>query len=72
MATTQMRDMNKKKDTEETTCPKCMSANLLFIDGTLTRWATCPKCKFKKLIEKTDRGAIRVTPLMRPSSNMGD
>lgn len=68
MAIMQMRDERKKED--ETMCPKCRSANLLFIDGTLTRWATCPKCKFKKLVEKTDTRTVRVTPLMNSNSRV--
>jgi len=35
-------------------CPKC-GDKLLTIEGSLTRWLTCPKCKYKKLESKTKK-----------------
>ena len=35
-------------------CPKC-GDRLLSIEGSLTRWLTCPKCKYKKLESKTKK-----------------
>lgn len=37
-----------------TACPKC-GERLLAIEGSLTRWLTCPKCKYKKLESKTKK-----------------
>lgn len=58
-----------RRQEELTICPRCNSEKLLFIEGQLTRWATCPKCKFKKLLEKTERGTVKVTPMMSEKSN---
>jgi DNA-directed RNA polymerase subunit RPC12/RpoP len=67
MATTNLPD--KKQSLDETMCPKCRSGKLLFIEGELTQWATCPNCKFKKLVAKKDSRTVRVTPLLKPDSN---
>lgn len=47
-----------------TTCPKC-NEPLLTIDGTLTKWLRCPKCKWSKLEKKSksEMNRISVTPL---------
>jgi hypothetical protein len=37
-------------------CPRCGSEPLLFIEGTFIKWATCPKCRYKKLLEKEKTG----------------
>jgi tRNA(Ile2) C34 agmatinyltransferase TiaS len=34
-------------------CPRC-GEEAIYIDGRFVRWLTCPKCKFKKLLEKED------------------
>ncbi|MBU5558017.1 MAG: hypothetical protein QW751_02565 [Candidatus Aenigmatarchaeota archaeon] len=62
MATT---NLPEKKIEDESFCPKCRSSKLLYIEGSLTRWATCPNCKFKKLVAKTDTRTVRVTPLLK-------
>lgn len=62
MATT---NLPQKKMDEDLMCPKCRSAKLLIIEGSLTKWATCPNCKFKKLMSKTDSRTVRVTPLLK-------
>ena len=68
MATTQLPE-EKKQPLEEAICPKCRGGKLLFIDGELTRWATCPNCKFKKLVSKTDSRSVRVTPLLKQNNS---
>lgn len=58
-----MKQVGNKEDTK--ICPRCGAAELLYIEGSLTKWVTCPKCRFKKLMEKDERGAIVVTPLLK-------
>jgi len=50
------------REGEKVICPRCRSSELLFIDGYTVRWATCPKCKFKKLMEQ-EKKTIKVVPL---------
>lgn len=45
----------KEKSKDRTRCPRC-GEEALIIDSKLVQWITCPKCKFKKLVEKKDRG----------------
>ena len=59
MATKQIDKKEGSKD--RTRCSQC-GEEALIIDSKLVQWITCPKCKFKKLIEKEDEG-IKVTPL---------
>lgn len=66
MATTNIRE---KREDEDIFCPKCRTSKLLIIEGSLTKWATCPNCKFKKLMAKTDSRTVRVTSLMKSDSN---
>ena len=43
-------------------CPRC-GAEALIINARTIKWLTCPKCKFKKLLEKKPE-PIKVTPLL--------
>jgi len=51
----------KEKSKDRTRCPKC-GEEALIIDSKLVQWITCPKCKFKKLVKKEDKGIV-VRPL---------
>ena len=42
-------------------CPRCR-AQLLTINNQLTKWITCPKCKFKKL-EPLEKRKIQIRSL---------
>ena len=42
-------------------CPRCGSQAII-IDGQTVQWLNCPKCKFKKLMEKHDDG-IKITSI---------
>lgn len=54
MAIKQMED----KTTDRVFCPRC-GQEAIIIDGKTVKWLNCPKCKFKKLMEKHD-DTIRV------------
>ena len=43
-------------------CPRC-GEEALFIEGRFVRWLTCPKCKFKKLMEKEEDKSIKIVSL---------
>jgi len=58
MALKQLGTSDKK---DRVPCPRC-GEEAIVIDGRTVKWLTCPKCKFKKLIEKEDEG-IKVTSL---------
>jgi len=51
----------KEQSKDRTRCPKC-GEEALIIDSKLVQWITCPKCKFKKLVKKKDKGIV-VRPL---------
>lgn len=38
-------------------CPRCGS-QLLTIEGQLTRWVTCPKCRYKRLEGKSNKDIV--------------
>jgi Zn finger protein HypA/HybF involved in hydrogenase expression len=49
------------KKSDMATCPRCGEEAIL-IEGRIVVWLNCPKCKFKKLMEKKDDG-IKITSL---------
>ena len=51
-----------QKSKDRTNCPRCGS-EAIFIDARTVRWLTCPKCKFKKLMER-EQPDVTVTPLI--------
>ncbi|NIM47013.1 MAG: hypothetical protein GTN40_02530 [Candidatus Aenigmarchaeota archaeon] len=56
-----LKQIEPPKESDRVPCPRC-GEDAIIIDGRFVTWLTCPKCKFKKLMEKKDKG-IRVTPL---------
>jgi hypothetical protein len=56
-----LKQLEPPKESDRVKCPRC-GEEAIIIDGRFVRWLTCPKCKFKKLMEKKDKG-IKVTPL---------
>lgn len=56
-----LKQIDSKGKSDTVPCPRCGEAAIV-IDGRFVKWLTCPKCKFKKLIEKKDDG-IKVTSL---------
>ena len=65
MATTQIKVQAAKE--EYSRCPRC-NDKVLIINGTFIRWLTCPKCKYKKLLENTEKPQVKITPMMDKSS----
>ena len=61
MATTQIKVQTAKD--EPTRCPRC-NDKILIINGTFIRWMTCPKCKYKKLLENTVKPPVKITSMM--------
>ncbi len=57
-----MAAQRNPREEEKAICPRCRSSELLFIEGFTVRWATCPKCKFKKLMEQ-EKKPIKVVSL---------
>jgi DNA-directed RNA polymerase subunit RPC12/RpoP len=55
--------MENTKNVEEITnpCPRC-GGELLTINNQLTKWITCPKCRFKKL-ESLEKRKIQIRSL---------
>ena len=56
-----LKQLEPPEESDRVKCPRC-GEEAIIIDGRFVIWLTCPKCKFKKLMEKKDKG-IRVTPL---------
>jgi len=48
-----LKQISPPTEGDRTRCPRC-GEEAIFIDGRFVRWLTCPKCKFKKLLEKKD------------------
>jgi len=48
-----LKQIENKKQSDTTRCPRC-GGEAIIIDGRFVRWLNCPKCKFKKLLEKED------------------
>ncbi|MHA2338744.1 MAG: hypothetical protein ACXACX_15660 [Candidatus Hodarchaeales archaeon] len=64
MAVRQLDDKPIEKEKISNPCPKCGGETLdIDVEGMIVRWMTCPKCKFKKLVEKEDKKTVKVTPL---------
>jgi phage FluMu protein Com len=53
--------ITRKQDIREL-CPRCNSAELIYIEGSFIRWIKCPKCKWTKLAEKGPK-PMKVVPL---------
>jgi len=58
---TTLKDADQTNLNSQNKCPRC-SNKLLTIDGSFIKWLTCPKCKYKKLVEKKSNG-IKITSL---------
>ena len=56
-----LRQISPPEKSDRVPCPRC-GEEAIIIDGKTVRWLTCPKCKFKKLMEKEDEG-VKVTSL---------
>ena len=56
-----IKQLEPPKKDDRVFCPRC-GEEAIIIDGRFVKWLTCPKCKFKKLMEKEDEG-IKVTSL---------
>lgn len=56
-----LKQLGPSDKNNRTFCPRC-GEEAIIIDGRTVKWLTCPKCKFKKLMEKEDEG-VRVTNL---------
>lgn len=56
-----IKQLEPSKKDDRVFCPRC-GEEAIIIDGKIVKWLTCPKCKFKKLMEKEDDG-IKVTSL---------
>jgi ribosomal protein S27AE len=56
-----LKQLGPSDKNDRTFCPRC-GEEAIIIDGRTVKWLTCPKCKFKKLMEKEDEG-VKVTSL---------
>jgi len=56
-----LKQLGPSENKDRALCPRC-GEEAIVIDGRTVKWLNCPKCKFKKLIEKEDEG-IKVTSL---------
>jgi predicted RNA-binding Zn-ribbon protein involved in translation (DUF1610 family) len=63
-----LKQIEPKGKSDMVPCPRC-GEEAIVIDGRFVKWLTCPKCKFKKLMEKEDEG-VKITPLK--NSNVSD
>jgi len=58
-----LKQISPAPDSDRPRCPRC-GEEAIYIDGRFVRWLTCPKCKFKKLLEKEDEVTkIKITNL---------
>jgi len=58
-----LKQISPPPESDRTRCPRC-GEEAIIIDGRFVRWLTCPKCKFKKLLEKEDETTkVKVTSL---------
>ena len=55
----------KVREEDPRICPRCRY-DLIAIDGNLTKWFTCPNCKWKKLTAKDISHVIHVKPMAEP------
>jgi hypothetical protein len=56
-----LKQVEPARKSDTVNCPRC-GAEAIIIDGMTVQWLNCPKCKFKKLMEKQDEG-IKVTSI---------
>jgi ssDNA-binding Zn-finger/Zn-ribbon topoisomerase 1 len=48
-----LKQISPPPESDRIRCPRC-GEEAIIIDGRFVRWLNCPKCKFKKLLEKED------------------